>query len=127
MCACENGGQCVAPELGDTLNNDNKFIVQGCTCAAGYTGRFCENDIDACNFNGNPCFSGVNCTDHPPPANITGFDCGPCPSGYSGDGIVCTGKSRMRILRVMTEFGVHSTKLLSSDLAHHFYDYRKIP
>ena len=127
MCACENGGQCVAPELGDTLNNDNKFIVQGCTCAAGYTGRFCENDIDACNFNGNPCFLGVNCTDHPPPANITGFDCGPCPSGYSGDGIVCTGKSRMRILRVMTEFGVHSTKLLSSDLAHHFYDYRKIP
>lgn len=101
MCACENGGQCVAPELGDTLNNDNKFIVQGCNCAAGYTGRFCENDIDACNFNGNPCFSGVNCTDHPPPANITGFDCGPCPSGYSGDGIVCTGKSRMRILRVM--------------------------
>jgi len=90
MCACENGGQCVAPELGDKLNNDSKFIVQGCTCAAGYTGRFCENDIDACTFNGNPCFTGVNCTDQPPPANITGFICGPCPSGYFGDGLECT-------------------------------------
>lgn len=101
MCACENGGQCVAPELGDKLNNDSKFIVQGCTCAAGYTGRFCENDIDACTFNGNPCFTGVNCTDQPPPANITGFICGPCPSGYFGDGLECIGKSRMIMLRVM--------------------------
>lgn len=90
MCVCENGGECVAPELGDKLNNDNKLIVQGCTCASGYTGRFCENDIDACTFNGNPCFTGVNCTDKPAPANITGFSCGPCPSGYSGDGFECT-------------------------------------
>lgn len=95
MCACENGGQCVAPELGDTLNNDFKFIVQGCICGLGYTGRFCENDLDACTFNGNPCFTGVNCTDKPPPYHISGFTCEPCPSGYSGDGIGCTGKSPM--------------------------------
>ena len=101
MCACENSGQCVAPELGDKLNNDSKFIVQGCTCGAGYTGRFCESDIDACTFNRNPCFRGVNCTDEKAPANITGFICGPCPSGYSGDGIQCTGKSRLNILWVM--------------------------
>ncbi|XP_078352119.1 mucin-like protein [Oculina patagonica] len=90
MCSCRNGGQCVAPELGDELNDDSKFIVQGCTCAAGYTGRFCESDIDACSFNGNPCFRGVNCTDQPAPADTTGFTCGPCPSGYSGDGIQCS-------------------------------------
>lgn len=99
MCGCRNGGHCVAPELGDVLNDDSKFIVQGCTCAAGYTGRFCESDIDACSFNGNPCFRGVNCTDQPAPADTTGFTCGPCPSGYSGDGIKCNGKSRMSMLK----------------------------
>lgn len=95
MCACRNGGQCVAPKAGDKYNNDSKFIYQGCSCAAGYTGRFCESDIDACALNGKPCFKGVTCTDLPAPANITGYTCGPCPSGYSGDGVKCAGKSRM--------------------------------
>ena len=83
------------PRLGDKFNNDSKFIYQGCSCSAGYTGRFCENDIDACVLNGQPCFKDVNCTDQPAPANITGYSCGPCPSGYSGDGVKCVGKSRM--------------------------------
>jgi len=89
MCACKNNGQCVAPPLGDKYNNDSKFIYQGCSCSSGYTGRFCENDIDACTYNGQPCFKGVTCTDLSPPANITGYTCGPCPSGYSGDGENC--------------------------------------
>ncbi|KAK2567531.1 Mucin-like protein, partial [Acropora cervicornis] len=90
MCGCQNGSQCVEPKVGDALNNDSKFIYQGCDCAAGYTGRFCENDLNACELNGNPCFQGVSCTDHPAPANLSGFTCGPCPVGYSGDdGINC--------------------------------------
>ena len=100
MCACKNNGQCVPPPLGDKYNNDSKFIYQGCSCSSGYTGRFCENDIDACAYNGQPCFKGVTCTDLPAPANITGYTCGPCPSGYSGDGENCDGKSRMCILLV---------------------------
>ncbi|CAH3024316.1 unnamed protein product [Porites evermanni] len=89
MCACTNGGQCVSPKVGDKYNNDSKFIYQGCACSAGYTGRFCESDIDACKLNGQPCFKGSTCTDLKAPANITGFQCGPCPSGYSGNGIKC--------------------------------------
>ena len=33
----------------------------------------------------------MTCNDLPPPANETGFQCDPCPSGYSGDGIQCLG------------------------------------
>ncbi|XP_067018613.1 mucin-like protein isoform X3 [Acropora muricata] len=89
MCGCQNGGQCVEPKVGDALNNDSKFIYLGCNCAVGYTGRFCENDLNACELNGNPCFQGVSCTDHPAPANLSGFTCGQCPVGYNGDGINC--------------------------------------
>ena len=35
-----------------------------------------------------PCFSGVVCTDDPPPS--TGYTCGACPPGYVGDGETCT-------------------------------------
>lgn len=35
-----------------------------------------------------PCFTGVQCE----LAEEGGFKCGPCPTGYSGDGITCEGK-----------------------------------
>lgn len=36
-----------------------------------------------------PCFTGVQCE----PAGDGEFQCGPCPPGYSGDGITCEGKA----------------------------------
>ena len=92
MCACDNGGQCVAPELGDPENTGSKFVLMGCACVAGFTGRLCTSDIDACELNGQPCYPGVECEDLPAPANITGYKCGPCPAGYSGNGAKCTGE-----------------------------------
>ena len=92
MCACNHDGQCIEPEEGDTLNTDTKFIYMGCLCQSGYTGRFCESEIDACEFNGQPCYTGVKCTDLPPPANVSGYICGPCPSGFTGDGAHCLGE-----------------------------------
>ncbi|XP_022809823.1 mucin-like protein [Stylophora pistillata] len=89
MCACQHDGQCVEPEEGDAENTDSKFVYLGCVCQGGYTGRFCDSDIDACKLNGEPCYAGVECTDLPPPANSSGYECGPCPSGYTGDGAQC--------------------------------------
>ena len=91
MCACKHDGQCVKPEEGDTANSDSKFVYMGCACQGGYTGRFCESDIDACEMNGRPCYAGVKCIDLPAPANSSGYKCGPCPSGYSGNGAQCAG------------------------------------
>ena len=91
MCACQHDGQCVKPEEGDTANTDSKFVYMGCTCQRGYTGRFCDSDIDACEMNGQPCYAGIACIDLPAPANSSGYKCGPCPSGYTGNGAQCAG------------------------------------
>ena len=91
MCACLHDGRCVMPEEGDELNTGNKFVYMGCACQGGYTGRFCDSEIDACELNGQPCYQGVDCEDLPPPANISGYICGPCPSGLTGNGAQCTG------------------------------------
>lgn len=55
---------------------------------AGYTGRYCGEDIDGCSESA-PCFEGVDCVDNPAPAE--GITCGPCPQGFTGDGSNCLG------------------------------------
>ena len=92
LCACHNDGLCY-----QSMNNKNaseksdKMNVLECECLNGYTGKFCESDLDACEANLNPCYPGVSCVDLPPPANISGYKCGPCPSGFTGDGSKCRG------------------------------------
>ena len=87
LCNCRNGGTCnpaVANPLFETTNN---LLTYGeCTCRSGFTGAFCEDQVSYCLQE--PCFEGVNCTD-----NFTSgsADCGPCPSGYIGDGRKCFG------------------------------------
>ena len=92
MCACTNGicleDAPASPYLDDSSTH---FKLLGCLCDQGYTGRLCENDLDACLENGNPCYPGVQCTDLPAPAKITGYSCGSCPEGTVGDGKMCAG------------------------------------
>ena len=94
VCACHNQGACVEQASDDSSANNNtqKFQILSCQCLNGYTGSFCEVDLDACEENSQPCFPGVSCIDLPPPANESGYTCGPCSNGYSGNGAECSGQ-----------------------------------
>ena len=96
VCACHNQGTCVASADGEDSENsidedEDRFQILPCVCKDGYTGSFCQDDLDACAVDFQPCYPGVDCTDLPPPANISGFQCGPCPDGFTGDGQNCQG------------------------------------
>lgn len=62
--ACQHGAGCV-----DLWNE------YGCECMAGYTGRYCEVDIDECP--GNLCENGATCVD-----GIASYTCN-CVPGYT--------------------------------------------
>ncbi|XP_077996691.1 uncharacterized protein LOC144449999 [Glandiceps talaboti] len=86
LCKCENGGTC---NFGSRVNGsdevNSKFKVVTCDCPPAYSGDFCDNDYDACQDD--PCYHDVTCTDLPAPK--TGYECGDCPSGLTGDGEKC--------------------------------------
>ena len=87
LCNCRNGGACnpaVANALFETTNNLLKY--GDCSCVSGFSDAFCQTVVSYCVQR--PCFEGVNCTD-----NVTSqsADCGPCPTGYTGNGRQCYG------------------------------------
>ncbi|XP_031574160.1 mucin-like protein isoform X5 [Actinia tenebrosa] len=90
VCACNNGGDCLTTNQEDADRNNSRFKIMPCQCLSGYTGRFCESEIDACEVNMNPCYPEVQCKDLPAPADVTGYECGPCPPGFSGQGDSCS-------------------------------------
>lgn len=45
-----------------------------------------------------PCFRGVRCTD-----TRDGFQCGPCPDGYTGNGITCSDVDE--VMLIWTQWG----------------------
>ena len=95
LCPCTNGSICIDDDdVHRQRDSGTRFILLSCACPTGLTGQYCENIIDACWRNIQPCYPGVKCTDLRSSSNGTGYQCGPCPAGYSGDGTVCDGKSR---------------------------------
>ncbi|XP_019645326.1 PREDICTED: uncharacterized protein LOC109486081 [Branchiostoma belcheri] len=86
VCGCVNGGTCDYDNVGD---RDEGFSPAACVCPNGWGGPFCEVDINGCD--GNPCFQGVTCTDQPAPlaAGESGYTCGPCVEGLTGNGEQC--------------------------------------
>lgn len=113
LCACFNGGECT--EQGVAITND-LLVTLTCTCTEGicfpgpqldpmactdeynkscihtlfflaYAGNTCSEDKNGCAVI--ECFLGVECFDVPAPG--VGAECGNCGSGFTGDGLKCTG------------------------------------
>lgn len=62
---CQNGGIC-----------QSQSHIASCYCPAGFSGQFCEVNIDDCASR--PCYNGGTCKDQ-----VQGYTC-TCPTGYSG-------------------------------------------
>ena len=83
ICACRDKSTCVVPEGAGNAT----FVVMSCNCNLGYTGQFCNEVVNFCNEGASiPCSTLVTCTNTP-----TQAECGPCPTGYSGNGVFCLG------------------------------------
>ncbi|ELU15120.1 hypothetical protein CAPTEDRAFT_228585 [Capitella teleta] len=67
------------------VNGKCNAVDGTCDCDSGWEGEQCQTDIDGCA--NDPCFDAVPCTDLKAPQ--TGFECGECPDGFLGDGIIC--------------------------------------
>ena len=57
---------------------------------SAYTGDTCSEDKNGCAEV--ECFQGVECFDIPAPG--VGAECGSCETGFTGDGLKCTGNSQ---------------------------------
>ncbi|KAI0224472.1 hypothetical protein LSAT2_024540 [Lamellibrachia satsuma] len=64
---CQNGGTCT----------DGGVNTYTCSCAGGYSGLNCQNDVDECDSK--PCQNGGTCTD----GGVNTYTCS-CAGGYSG-------------------------------------------
>jgi len=62
-------------------SNHGVCLTGACACDPGYTGQACEF-VDQCQSNNGGCDALTTCT-----PNGASVICGPCPPGYSGDGV----------------------------------------
>ncbi|XP_043926716.1 mucin-like protein [Protopterus annectens] len=89
LCNCSNNATCVfstsSLASGDNTNSNATFTIAACNCSEAYTGQYCTDDYDACLEN--QCYLNNTCRDNKAPQ--TGYTCGPCPTGLSGDGTKC--------------------------------------
>ena len=69
-----------------------------------YSGATCSEDRNGCAEV--ECFSGVQCFDIPAPG--VGAMCGPCQTGFTGDGLTCFGMLAMLKCADITEYSNRS-------------------
>ena len=72
----------------DQINNFS------CICDVGYMGRHCDAVITKCS--NDSCYPGVPCMDKTVP-----ISCGPCPSGFTGNGKNCRGTTNSTLLEYL--------------------------
>ena len=67
-----------------------------------YSGRYCEEDRNGCSEV--QCYVESSCRDIPAPG--VGAECGPCPTGFTGDGNKCLGKCACFMRTLMSSYTV---------------------
>ena len=82
---------------GTCLDRSNNF---SCVCNVGYTGRHCDVIITKCS--NDSCYPGVPCMDKTVP-----ITCGPCPSGFTGNGKNCKGKNNPGSINTLETFSLN--------------------
>uniref|UniRef100_A0A1X7TQV9 Mucin-like protein n=1 Tax=Amphimedon queenslandica TaxID=400682 RepID=A0A1X7TQV9_AMPQE len=83
ICGCHTDrGSCTVEGVQNASSNP---LILICDCIEAYNGKYCEDDFDGCIEVS--CFNDAPCTDVPAPG--TGATCPPCPSGYTGNGLIC--------------------------------------
>lgn len=78
----------------DMPRTNNGVSRYRCVCYQGYTKSMANVESAPCDTDVDECATGENrCSKNPPVACFntrSGYTCGPCPTGYSGDGYTCT-------------------------------------
>lgn len=87
VCDCSNNGKCDFNKT--TSASSARVRAASCLCTDAYDGQHCDQDRDGCKAAFQPCFSGATCADRKAP--LSGYICGGCPVGFSGDGSSCFG------------------------------------
>lgn len=75
------------------FDNNDVYIVCYYFSLTAYTGDTCSEDKNGCAEI--ECFKGVECLDVPAPG--VGAMCGSCDTGFTGDGLKCTGNESINI------------------------------
>ena len=81
-------------------------------------------DIDDCNHTKEyfsehePCFSGVDCRDRKAPRR--GFDCGPCPKGFVGNGKICQKEGEQEINLLLVKIKICFSTTFSYSPTNYF-------
>ncbi|CAK8676039.1 unnamed protein product [Clavelina lepadiformis] len=94
LCLCFNETQCLYQDsyaMGDPTST-NALLKDGnwlrnakCSCSAWSYGTLCQYMLDPCDYH--VCFADVQCVRNPD--DSTGYSCGICPDGMTGDGVDC--------------------------------------
>uniref|UniRef100_H2ZYL8 Mucin-4 n=1 Tax=Latimeria chalumnae TaxID=7897 RepID=H2ZYL8_LATCH len=77
VCNCASSSKCIYEVI--TRVQDSSLYTAACECATGFSGSTCQTRVISCR--NTTCFPGVSCKNE--------SSCGPCPVGYTGDGLRC--------------------------------------
>ena len=87
---CGHHGHCDFTRLTQVSEQDSNFLLAACVCDPGYTGQYCEQELNPCLDQ--PCLPHQTCTPWPVEdyrEGGLGYNCTGCLGGLASQGSVC--------------------------------------